>query len=181
VFLFILFVLVCSLQKNSNVTRYLRTTWRLPAISNSMILAQQHMVLPHLPIWQVCVLRCVKSVLLSFQFQVFVVYFVAILHDSSEVIRSLIGPHCCHGLQSTEDFFSVVCILWNRTCLVNVGNGMYGKRWWFSDLQHYPFQEPGTRLWLPGYPDPVSTLKQGRKTDNEVTCSHLITQFFSVS
>jgi len=26
-----------------------------------------------------------------------------------------------------------------------------------NDLQHYPFQEPGTRLQLPGYPDPVFT------------------------
>ena len=28
-----------------------------------------------------------------------------------------------------------------------------------GDLQHYPFQEPGTRLQLPGYPDPVSSSK----------------------
>ena len=39
-----------------------------------------------------------------------------------------------------------------------------------SDLQHYPFQEPGTRLQLPGYPDPVSNFKCGRKSDNAVTC-----------
>jgi len=28
-----------------------------------------------------------------------------------------------------------------------------------SDLQQHPFQEPGTRLQLPGYPDPVTSSK----------------------
>ena len=44
-----------------------------------------------------------------------------------------------------------------------------------SDLQHYPFQEPGTRLQLPG---PGFRFYVSKENDNAMTHTHPITQYF---